>query len=62
MLRVVDNDRGAKCEIEEFSDGVRDDLLRKFKRVSTWMKHWNLDTSRVEKIIELVNAGKPGTV
>lgn len=57
MLRVVDNERGAKCTIDPWTEDVRADLVRKFTRLLTWTDHFGLRNTHLPSLIEHVNRG-----
>lgn len=57
MLRIVDNERGAKCTMEPWSENVRADLVRKFTRLHAWTDHFGLRDTHLPALIEHVQRG-----
>lgn len=60
MLRV-DGQRGALCEMLPATLHTRDEVVRKLKRLSEWMRHFGLTTKRLEKIIAWCSTGPHST-
>jgi hypothetical protein len=56
MLRVVDQERGALCEITPPTEETKADTLRKLTRLKQWADHLRIET-HLPQILEWVESG-----